>query len=80
MDQPLTLDEAQQHRYACSDVRPQGFAYNPRQCAFDTPHSPGYPGHQCQHGIGHGPGGLYCPKHAKLFTSVKAEIDAKKID
>lgn len=74
MSQPLTFEEAQEHRYGCSDVRPQGFAFNPRHCAFDTPHSPGYPGHQCQHNIGHGPGNLYCPKHAELFRIGKVNL------
>ena len=59
---PKTLTEARRYRYF---EFADGYTFNPDFCAYAIGNGR-YRGAQCAKLHGHGPGGLYCPGHAKM--------------
>ena len=65
IDAPKTLEEAKKERYGTWAGCPNGWAYNPKHCAYATYHERRFYSIQCGFKPKAGPGKLYCGIHAK---------------
>lgn len=66
MQSPNTTEQARAYRYGAWSGNPSGDVYQKSQCAYEVVN--GWLFRQCRMKPGHGPGGLYCKRHAKKVT------------
>jgi len=66
---PKTREEAEKYRYNQWAGNPNGWKFNPKQCAYEA--CCNFDFYQCSRPSGHGPDGLYCKQHARMVEGRK---------
>ncbi len=67
---PKTIEEAKEYRYGIRIQSPAGEPYHKEHCAYEIAFDFHY--HlQCSRKKGHGPGSLYCKRHAKIIKAME---------